>query len=378
MSTRMDELVEEQRAAFRIGCPVMCRDGEAGRLERLIFTPREGMVTGIVVHRGFLGHDDRVVPLKDVCRSTDAGVELDLSLAELQQQPRYSPGAFTTPSPQWQAAHGYAAETASLSLGGSASELHALRPERSGVVQERAAGDAAAVVVGEGMEVVLRDQVSGAARKAGRVAVVLLDPRSRHATHFVMRKGRFATRDLIVPLSWAAEITRERILLDADARQLDHLPEYRPDDEIGHDVEQALYEAPAFTNGPDFYTIRVAVRDGVVTLQGNVRDGARKREAEHVARKVRGVLDVRNELVADEELASAVEHALRGDERLRIDDLRVESLLGLVLLRGRVESSEQREEAARVVHRVRGVQAVSNSLLVFPTAPHSYGTAERA
>ena len=104
----------------------------------------------------------------------------------------------------------------------------------------------------------------------------------------------------------------------------------------------------------------------MVELRGNVRNSTRKWEAELIARRVPGVLDVRNELIPDDALEREVERTLRHDERLHVEDLRAEAILGLVHLRGRVPAQEQRELAAQLVRHVIGVQAVNNALRVDP------------
>ncbi|HSH79106.1 MAG TPA: BON domain-containing protein [Herpetosiphonaceae bacterium] len=357
-----------RRAELRIGSPVRCLDGEAGRLERVIFSPRRGLVTHLVVRRGFLGHQDRVVPLSHVTGSTDEAVELDLALAALQQFPVYDPSAYTTSAPDRQAARGYSSEEMIVSLGGATADLQSRPAERSGVLEPRDEDDQTIAVVSEGMEVVFRDPVLRRHGKVGQVGLVLLDRQTHHATHIVVRRGwpgaLWSKRDMVVPLDWATEITPKRITLEADPWQLEQLPEYRPDDEIAEDVRQALYDAPVFHEGADFFSMRVAVRDGVVELSGNVRNSTRRWEAELIARRVPGVLDVRNELIADDALELEVERTLRHDERLQVKDLRAEAILGLVRLRGRVPTLEQRELAAQIVRHVMGVQAVNNALRI--------------
>lgn len=355
----MHTATSPMRAELRIGSEVLCRDRPAGRLERVVFSPRRGVVTHLVIHRGRLGHQDRVVPIVHAATITDERVVLDLSCEDVEQFPAYDPKAFSIPEAEWQAAHGYGPEQAVVSLGGAPAELQRLPAERSGVLAPLA-DEPAIVVVSEGMEVVCRDG------RVGRVVLVLLDRQTHHATHIVVRQGWLTRRDIIVPLDWAVEIGDRRIVLDARDWQIDQLPDYRPDEEIAEDVRQALYDAPQFHDGADFFAMQVSVRDGIVTLRGNVRSSVRRIEAERIARRVRGVLDVRNELLADDALELLVAQALRSDGRLQIQDLSVRAMLGLVRLQGRVPDAQQRELAAQVARHVAGVQAVDNDLLVEP------------
>jgi osmotically-inducible protein OsmY len=79
---------------------------------------------------------------------------------------------------------------------------------------------------------------------------------------------------------------------------------------------------------------------------------------------VPGVLDVEDELVADDQLVAQVERALRADARLEIEDLEVVALLGMVELLGRVPSPDQREAAVETARRVSGVEDVVSKLEV--------------
>ena len=149
-----------------------------------------------------------------------------------------------------------------------------------------------------------------------------------------------------MPLSWARTITRESIELAVESDELDGLPEFRPDDEIGIDILQRLDESPTF-QGLDRYTARVDVDAAVVRLSGRVRTSVLKQAAEELAASVRGVLSVDNQLIADDELAIHVQAALRA-RSLQLEDLDVSVLVGQVRLRGRAVTAQDRR-AAEVV-----------------------------
>jgi len=67
----------------------------------------------------------------------------------------------------------------------------------------------------------------------------------------------------------------------------------RPDDEL----ERAVAEVLAFTDGVDAATIDVKCKDGIVTLGGRAIDRATKRAADDAAYGVLGVKDVMNLIV---------------------------------------------------------------------------------
>ena len=71
-----------------------------------------------------------------------------------------------------------------------------------------------------------------------------------------MRRGWLSKRDIIVPLDWVSEIASDHIVIDAEPRQLEQLPEYRLDDEIAEDIRQALYMDSALAKAPTFTVFR--------------------------------------------------------------------------------------------------------------------------
>lgn len=69
----------------------------------------------------------------------------------------------------------------------------------------------------------------------------------------------------------------------------------------------------------------------------------------------------------DEHLATAVHEALADDRRVDAQQVRVEATSdGVVRLEGEVDTREERDAAAEVARRVRGVSAVDNRLSVAP------------
>jgi osmotically-inducible protein OsmY len=126
--------------------------------------------------------------------------------------------------------------------------------------------------------------------------------------------------------------------------------------------------------------VGVHVHEGAVTLTGVVGDYSQKLAAARAAHRVRGVLDVADEIevryasadaVTDTELAQAVRHALEWD--VLVDDRRIQSTVaeGFVTLDGEVNSLAQREDADRAVRRLKGVRGLLNKITVKPVRADS-------
>jgi osmotically-inducible protein OsmY len=119
--------------------------------------------------------------------------------------------------------------------------------------------------------------------------------------------------------------------------------------------------------------IAVAVKDGVVTLAGVVDSYVKKRAAEQVAQRVRGVVAIANDIAVrlptddrrtDPDIAAAAVRALELSSLVPDDRIKVTVSQGWVTLRGEVDWDYQRKEAERVVRNLTGVAGVTNLVAV--------------
>ena len=148
----------------------------------------------------------------------------------------------------------------------------------------------------------------------------------------------------------------------------------RSDIDIKRDVEAELRWNPDI----DATDIAVAVKNGVVTLSGFVRSYAQKFEAEQTAKRVNGVRAVANDIEVrlpifnrrpDPEIARDAVEEIQKNLPYASDHIGVVVRDGWVTLEGSVEWNYQRERAAQVVRRVRGVKGVTNLIELQPRVP---------
>jgi osmotically-inducible protein OsmY len=145
----------------------------------------------------------------------------------------------------------------------------------------------------------------------------------------------------------------------------------KSDSEIKRDVEAELQSDPTV----DATDIAVAVKNGVVTLSGFVRSYSEKLEAEGAAKRVAGVVGLANDLDvrlsaadqrADPEIARDAVAAIKAYLPFSWQQIRVVVDKGWVTLEGHVKWNYQREDAERVVRRVKGVRGVINTIQLEP------------
>lgn len=137
------------------------------------------------------------------------------------------------------------------------------------------------------------------------------------------------------------------------------------DKDLAKAIEDAWLADPA-TEASD---LEVSVEDGVVTISGTADSFAEKSLASDVAKRVPGVIDIRNRIQieydtdrADAEIASEVKARLEND--VRVDDrlIQVGVKNGIVSLSGTVGSLQEKNRAG-IDAWVAGVQAVNTDAL---------------
>ena len=142
--------------------------------------------------------------------------------------------------------------------------------------------------------------------------------------------------------------------------QLEVAADGSPDWDIRSSVVEALRDDPATASQiPD-----VVVKDGVVTVRGQVDSWARRDLVKQVAGAVRGVRGLHDELavaegspISDEELSAEVRERLHDDVRIADDHLDVQVKHGHVVITGTVTSAAERTRAFDDA-RIAGVKAV--------------------
>lgn len=150
----------------------------------------------------------------------------------------------------------------------------------------------------------------------------------------------------------------------------------RPDEEIAAEVQRAL-ERDVWV---DERRVSVRVQNGIVYLSGQADSYAAKSHAEADAWGVAGVTDVVDEIQiaprisrTDTEIAHEVRADLERNLRLDPEQVSVEVREGVVFLRGRVNTLEQKWLAEEIAWWTAGVRDVVNELTVEPPAAAAGG-----
>jgi osmotically-inducible protein OsmY len=145
----------------------------------------------------------------------------------------------------------------------------------------------------------------------------------------------------------------------------------KSDIEIQKDVIEQLKWEP-FLNAAQ---IGVSVKNGIVTLSGQVDTYSKKMLAEKAAKKVAGVKAIAEDIQvgispsykrSDAEIAEAVVNALKWHTMIPEDKIKVSVEEGNVKMEGDVEWEYQRSQAKTTVESLMGVRFVTNLIAVKP------------
>src|SRR5438128_10157768 len=95
---------------LKLGAPVLAEDGQAGTVGRLIFDPRHGEVTGLVVTQGWLLPHDVVVPIEEVLSADEDGVRVRGTAEQVSNHPAFSLAQYSAPPEAWLPPEGFPPE----------------------------------------------------------------------------------------------------------------------------------------------------------------------------------------------------------------------------------------------------------------------------
>ena len=141
----------------------------------------------------------------------------------------------------------------------------------------------------------------------------------------------------------------------------------RPDPEIAREVVTALKNQLPFSHE----RIKAVVRNGWVTLEGDVEWQYQRLTAERAVRPLKGVKGIINDIktkprVEPSDIKQKIQEAFRRSAEVDANQITVETSGGEVILKGKVRSWVERDEAERVAWRAPGVTKVDDRIVESP------------
>jgi sporulation protein YlmC with PRC-barrel domain len=205
------------------GKMVYTMDGEKlGKVEKIVISPVSRSIESLIIQRGLLFSEERVVPIRLVDESSDGKITLKLKSPALQTLPRYRD------------THYIDSLASDRGDPGSATlyYLHPLDSEPEGdllpnypspPIVERSIENIppGSYVLEEGSEIYDR---SG--KQVGHVEQILTDPVSHSVTHFVISRGLVFETEKLIPAQWIDSVADGQVNLGVEKELIQRLPEY--------------------------------------------------------------------------------------------------------------------------------------------------------
>ncbi len=197
---------------------------EVGRVDRVVLDPKTKEVTHIVVRKGFLFTEDKLVPLNLIASANEDRVTLRPDASDLYALPPYEETHYIPLDEAESSAAAYPPDLAMPlywyvpygigSPGYIPPPMYRAETERN--------TPANTVAVKEGAKVFSADD-----KEVGSVERVFTDSTTDQATYIVVSQGAILKEKKSVPMSWVRTVTQDEVHLSVGASVLDNLREYQ-------------------------------------------------------------------------------------------------------------------------------------------------------
>jgi sporulation protein YlmC with PRC-barrel domain len=201
-------------------------DGKSvGRIDRIVLDPQTKDVTHLVVRKGFLLTEDKVVPVDLIGAATQKGVTLQGEVSDFEALPLFEETHYVrateNPPPKSPGdAEGNDAHPLYWypALDGVPRIAMIDPPPPSYVAETEQNIPEGTVALKEGAEVITAD-----GKHVGTLEQVLTDPHLDQATNLVIVQGLLVKERRRVPITWVSEVKENEIHLAVGSRTVDEL-----------------------------------------------------------------------------------------------------------------------------------------------------------
>ena len=227
-----------RKLEFKEGTRVFTRDGEeVGRINRFVLDPATNEVTHIVVQKGWLLKEDKVVPFDMIGSATDEQAVLNENIEDFDKLPPFEETHFISVTemdqeenpkhyersakmdyywyPHPQGLTGYPTYDPNYGLGSYTWPP----PETTRNIPDTT------IPLKEGSNVI---SVEG--KHVGDVERLFVEPDTGRATHFLISQGLLFKERKLVPAHWVKTVDEKEVHLTVSSSLLERLPAYQEDE----------------------------------------------------------------------------------------------------------------------------------------------------
>lgn len=216
---------------FKKGAKVLTADGErVGSIDRVVLEPDTKEVTHLVVEKGFLFSEDKVVPMSLVGPATEEKVTLREDAGDLEKLPDFEESYYVpadtgprrplAPASWARPMYLYPPVGTWWSGGGYATGV-----EPQYVVRTKRQIPEGTIALEEGAKVIGSD-----GEEIGKIEEIFTEPQENRATHLLVSEGLILKEKKLIPTQWVSTVLEEEVVLSVDSEFVEGLPEYQLED----------------------------------------------------------------------------------------------------------------------------------------------------
>jgi len=217
---------------FDKGMNFVSSDGEKiGELGRVVINPQDGSVSHLIIQKGFLMLEEKVVPIDSVETTREKDLLLKIDKDHVDRLPDFIEADYVGLDELDRSRHGYQGENSPLPLywypmagtgpmtwGGSNSNYVGY-PYQVTFEQNIPEGT---VALKEGADVVGSD-----GEQVGSVSRVVMSNKDERLTHLVVTKGLLNKESKLIPAHWITQVKEDSVELSVSSKLVDRLKEYQ-------------------------------------------------------------------------------------------------------------------------------------------------------
>lgn len=209
---------------FKQDASVFTADGrDVGRVDRVVLNPQSKQATHIVVRKGFLFTEDKIVPVSLISTTTQDRVTLRPDAGDLDTLPPFEETHYIPLNEAESHSAGYPSEQAYPlywypPMGGWMGydfPLPYIEETRQNIPQHT-------IAVKEGARVIASDD-----QRVGSVEQVFTDSATNRVTGFLVSRGLIMKEKRFVPIHWVEHVTEEEVFLSVGTEIIEDLRQFQ-------------------------------------------------------------------------------------------------------------------------------------------------------
>jgi uncharacterized protein YrrD len=213
---------------FTNGTEVFTFDGEkVGKINRVVLNPSTQEISHVVIQKGMIFPEDKVVPVEMIDSTREDKVKLDIEKDRFDELPPFEESHYILMDEELEANREVMKTTATppvyywyppYSIGYPAL---AYGPYPGTIIETERNIPKHSIALEEGANV-----VSAEGKKIGDIERVISDSQTNQATHFLISKGFLFKEKKLVPANWVRIAEENEVQLLVGTKVLERLPEF--------------------------------------------------------------------------------------------------------------------------------------------------------